>query len=190
MTVDSNEAPAPETESSASSPTDTSAAEPPPTSSEEQPTSATASAGEANESGGSTKESDRVKPRRDNFWLWALGILLLLSIELLVYGHNGQIEVCVGIDGVTDFSLKHQARTKETARKMPQCASRLNLGMYDKTEEQALEALTDACGRATMVNKGEIDNCLHRNNKWTRDVTKTQIAPWDRRLYRRILWLE
>jgi hypothetical protein len=41
-----------------------------------------------------------------------------------------------------------------------------------------------------MTNRDELPNCMTREKKWTRRVTKTQVAPWDSRLYRRLLWLD
>jgi hypothetical protein len=128
------------------------------------------------------------KKKERSFWLWI--ILALLGIELIVYGHAGRIEVCVGLEGPTDFSLKGQARTKENFRSVPQCAERMNVGMYDHAEDQMRSALQDACGRATMVNKKEFANCVNRSSKWTRQVSKDQIFPWDKRFYRRLFWLD
>jgi IS1 family transposase len=133
-------------------------------------------------------EAKPAEKKKRGYWLWV--VLVLLAAELVVYGHSGRIEVCVGLDGATDFSLKNQARTKENFRSVPQCADRLNVGMYDHAEDQARSALQDACGRATMVNKKEFTNCVNRSNKWTRQVTKDQIYPWDKRFYRRLFWLD
>jgi hypothetical protein len=129
--------------------------------------------------------------KRDReFWFWLAGILVVLSIEVFIYGHNGKIEVCVGKEGLTDWSLKDHARTPENFRRAPTCAHRMNLGMYEGTEEQSQAALRDACARATVTNRLAMPDCLRRDKQWERKVEKTQIAPWDERLYRRMLWLD
>lgn len=124
------------------------------------------------------------------FWFWVAGIVLILGIELYVFGHNGEIEVCVGVEGVTDWAQKDQPRTAENFRKAPVCAQRVNLGMYPGTQEAAEAALNDACKRATMMQTGALQHCIRREKQWTRRVEKQQVPPWDPRLYRRLLWLD
>ncbi len=124
------------------------------------------------------------------FWLWVVGIALILSLELFIYGHNGHVRVCVGVDGVTDWALKYQPKTPDNYRKAPMCAERLNLGMYSGTQEAAEGALDEACRRATMMNRKALPDCLRREKKWTRQVDKDQVFPWDERLYKRLFWME
>lgn len=131
------------------------------------------------------------KNRKDKtFWIWVAGILFILGLELFIFGHDGKIEVCVGVEGVTEWALKDQARTPETFRKAPVCAERLNLGMYAGSQEAAEAALNEACKRATMLQRDALQDCIRRENKWTRQVNKQQVPPWDERLYRRLLWLD
>lgn len=138
-------------------------------------------------------KSEAPKPRETwiNTLVWALGILVLLGIEIYVYGHNGDIEVCVGIDKLTDYTIRAETRTKANATKHPFCAKRVNLGMWSKGDELADAALKEACGAASRVVGAEHrQKCIRRDDPWTRFVEKKQIPPWDPRLYRRLLWLD
>jgi hypothetical protein len=123
--------------------------------------------------------------------LWVGGILLILCVELFIYGHNGRIEVCVGLEGVTDFSLIGQPRSPENFRAYPQCVERMNLGMWSSSEEAAQSALDAACTRVTTRASGDAkQQCMRKDNKWQRQVIKENIPPWDPRLYRRLLFLD
>lgn len=138
-------------------------------------------------------KSEAPKPRETwiNTLVWALGILVLLGIEIYVYGHDGDIEVCVGIDKLTDYTIRAETRTKANATKHPFCAKRVNLGMWSKSDELADAALKEACGAASRVVGAEHrQKCIRRDDPWTRFVEKKQIPPWDPRLYRRLLWLD
>jgi hypothetical protein len=134
-------------------------------------------------------------PRKRETWtntlLWALGILVVLGVEMYIYGHDGDIEVCVGIDKLTDYSIRTEPRSKANASKHPFCAKRVNLGMWNNGEELAEAALKEACGAASRVVGAEHrQKCLRRDDPWSRFVEKQHIAPWDPRLYRRLLWLD
>lgn len=136
-----------------------------------------------------TPEKDEEK--RDKwFWHWVVGIIAVLCVELYIYGHNGKIEVCVGVEGVTDWSLIGKPKTPDNFAKSPKCAQRMNLGMYGDSEEAARAALDEACARATTTNHVARTDCVRRDKKWTRKVFKEHIPPWDERLYKRLLWLE
>jgi hypothetical protein len=150
---------------------------------------------EAKQDEAEAKQDKADEPTRRETWtntlIWALGILCLLGIELYVYGHDGDIEVCVGIDKLTDYAIRAEPRTKANATKHPFCAKRVNLGMWSKSDELADAALKEACGAASRVVGAEHrQKCIRRDDPWTRFVEKQQIPPWDPRLYRRILWLD
>jgi hypothetical protein len=158
------------------------------------PDAPAADAGRTTQEGGgkatSTQAASASSEKDRTIWFWVLGIVAALSIELYVYGHNGFVQVCVGVEGVTDFSQRGTLRSAANAKTAPFCASRLNLGMYSDTDERAQEALNEACSRATILNRKELTPCLRRENKWARQVYKEQVPPWDKRLYRRLLWLD
>jgi hypothetical protein len=144
-----------------------------------------------------TSEEEPVKPAeeggtndRRGFWLWVVGVAIILAVELFIYGHNGRIEVCVGVEGFTDWALKGKPRTPDNFRRAPMCAERMNLGMYSSSQDAAEAALDDACRRATRLNQNSLPACHRRDKKWTRQVTKDQVPPWDERLYKRLLWME
>lgn len=131
------------------------------------------------------------KTRDWGLLLWVAGILVVLGVELFIYGHNGRIEVCVGLEGATDFSLIGKPRSPENFRSYPLCVERMNLGMWSSSEEQAQSALEAACSRATARGNPEAkQQCLRKENKWQRQVIKESIPPWDPRLYRRLLFLD
>ena len=119
------------------------------------------------------------------------GIGVLLLVELIIYGHDGHIQVCVGQKGITDFAMAGKPPTPKNIRKRPFCSERSNLGMWGKSAEQSEAALKHACGQAARYfgPKGRVA-CLRNDGKWTRQVTKEQIMPWDSRLYKRLLWLD
>lgn len=134
-------------------------------------------------------------PKKPETWIntliWALGILAVLGVEIYIYGHDGDIEVCVGIEKLTDYSTRAEPRTKANASKHPFCAKRVNLGMWSDGEKQAEAALKEACAAASRVVGAEHrQKCLRRDDPWSRFVEKKQIPPWDPRLYRRLLWLD
>jgi hypothetical protein len=159
--------------------------------------SAAAAEGEATkEPKGETKDpADKSKPAKRETWsntlVWALGIVAVLGVELYIYGHDGDIQVCVGIEQLTDYSIRAEARTKANATKHPFCAKRLNLGRWSSSEKLSEEALKEACGAASRVVGAEHrQKCLRRDEPWSRFVETKHIPPWDARLYRRLLWLD
>jgi hypothetical protein len=126
-----------------------------------------------------------------NTFIWIGVIVLALGIELFIYGHDGRIQVCVGIDKLTDYAIRNEPRTKENAVKHPFCAERLNLGMWSSSEKHSKAALTEACSAAARVVGAEHrQKCLRRDEPWTRFVETEHIMPWDSRLYRRLFWLD
>jgi hypothetical protein len=134
------------------------------------------------------------KPTRERWWestwTWVVGIVALLCLELFIYGHDGHIRVCVGLQSLTDYSLLDKPRSELTVRQFPFCADRTNLGMYSSSEDAAQAALQESCNRAAVLLKRDRLECLRRENGWTRQVTRTQVPPWDRRLYRQLFWLK
>ncbi len=139
---------------------------------------------------GSERPAETSSNDRRGFWLWVAGVAIILSVELFIYGHDGRIEVCVGVEGHTDWALKGKPRTPDNFRRAPMCAERMNLGMYSNSQDAAEAALDEACRRATRMNQKALPDCLRRDKKWTRQVTKEQVPPWDERLYKRLLWME
>jgi hypothetical protein len=142
--------------------------------------------------GDESKKDEKDDPETwTNTIVWVFGIVLVLSIELFIYGHNGFLRVCVGVDTLTDYSLKAEPRTRENAKSHPFCAERLNLGMWTSSEELSKESLADACnGAARVVGQEHKQPCLRKDKPWTREVEMEQVMPWDPRLYRRLLFLE
>ena len=121
---------------------------------------------------------------------WALGIAALLSLELYAYGHNGLIRVCVGRKAITDLTLLDKKRDGAISSGFPFCVEQLNLGMYSRSDDVSKSALDVACGRAATLLRGDKTECLRRDKDWIRRVDKTQIAPWDPRLYKRLFFVE
>ncbi len=129
--------------------------------------------------------------RERGLLIWVAAILLILGVELFIYGHNGRVEVCVGLEGVTDFSLVGQKRSPENFRKYPKCLERMNLGMWTSSEEVAREALNTICSRLTAKLEPEFkQQCIRKEGRFDRVVVKENIPPWDPRLYRQLLFLD
>lgn len=124
-----------------------------------------------------------------NLWIWLVGIACILSMELYIYGHNGWVRVCVGIEGATKFELLDQPKGHGN-RGYPVCAEQMNLGMYSRSEDAAQESLDVACARGATLIHGNKQDCLRKEHGWVRRVDKEQVAPWDPRLYRRMLFLD
>lgn len=137
----------------------------------------------AKQDGGSTKP-------RSPLWWWVLGIVCVLGAELYVYGHNGWIRVCVGMQGVTDLALLDRPRHRDGMKGFPICTEQLNLGMYSRSEDAAREALEVVCTRGATLLRGAKQDCLRKDHGWLRRVDKENIPPWDERLYRRLLFLD
>lgn len=155
-------------------------------------TAATDAPNEANPEHG-TPEPDAAKPpprKGISGVAWALLILTLLAAELYAYGHNGEVRVCVGRKGLTDFTQLDKPRQGNLAAGYPFCVESLNLGMYSRSDDVAKEALDVACARASALLRGEKSECIRRDKDWIRRVDKTSIPPWDPRLYKRLFFIE
>ncbi len=151
------------------------------------------------EDGASTGEADaKNKPTSGKdesetsgrFWLWIAGFFVVMSVELYVYGHAGEIQICVGQEGVTDFALVGAPRTLEGFAKIPICSNAENLGMWSRRTEAETFALKDACRKAAPARPAVAEECRRHDGRWRRQVSVKQVPPWDRRLYRRILLLD
>jgi hypothetical protein len=144
---------------------------------------------------GKIQDTQSSKPRTDRWFdrstrLWLAVIAVLFCVELYVYGRNGWVQVCVGIEGITDYTLLTTPRADARPGQFPFCAERLNIGMYSTADKSAEEALNSVCGRASALMKTEKLECVRRENGWTRHVVRKQVPPWDPRVYRRLLWLD
>lgn len=112
-----------------------------------------------------------------------------MVIEFWVYGRNGYIDVCVGKEGHTDFSLRDQARTDENRWKFPRCESRTNLGLRSHYDERVEEATKVACRGATLFRfQGEADRCEAGEAGWAREVSSRFCPPWDPAYYEHLFW--
>ncbi len=122
--------------------------------------------------------------------LWLCVVAVIFAVELFIYGHAGIIRVCVGLEGQTDFSLLTRGNVAASPRSHPFCAERRNIGMYPNAENAAQAALEEACQRGATLTGGEMRACLRREQGWIRQVHKENVPPWDKRVYRRLLWLD
>jgi hypothetical protein len=122
--------------------------------------------------------------------LWLVAITTLFCIEMYIYGRNGHIRICVGMEGVTDYTLLDTPRTDAKVSQFPFCAERLNIGMYGASEKVAEEGLNALCGRASTLLRADKTDCIRKENGWTRKVKRENLPPWDKRVYRRLLWLD
>jgi hypothetical protein len=125
-----------------------------------------------------------------NMWMWLVGISCVLAAELYIYGHDGWVRVCVGLEGMTDLTLMERAKHGDGQRGFPICAEQLNLGMYSGSEEAAREALDVACARGATLLRSDKADCLRKEHGWIRRVDRETIPPWDPRLYRRLFFLD
>lgn len=128
--------------------------------------------------------------KRASLWWWLLGIACVLGAELYVYGHDGWVRVCVGLQGVTDLNLMDRPKASERMHGFPICAEQSNLGMYSRSDDAARDALEVACARGASLLHGDKQACLRKENRWIRRVDKASIPPWDERLYKRLLFLD
>ena len=149
-----------------------------------------ASEADAGASTSAPHKQDSEKKGRATTWAWVVGIVTILAAELYVYGHDGWIRVCIGKEGKTDFTLLDKPRQPGSSGPFPICAERLNLGMYSNGDDIAREALEHACFRGATLMGGDQRDCIRKDEGWTRRVDKQHIPPWDRRLYRRLLFLD
>lgn len=126
-------------------------------------------------------------PRRASRLWWALPILML--VEFYVYGHNGRLEICVGKEGDTDFSLVGQERTDANRWKFPRCETRENLGLRSQQEERVKEGVEAACRGATIFrHQGEAKACIAGEQGWQHRVQGRFVPPWDPAYYRHLFW--
>lgn len=127
-----------------------------------------------------------VRRRASRLW-WALPIVML--VEFYVYGHNGRLEICVGKEGDTDFSLVGQERTDANRWKFPRCETRENLGLRSQQEERAKEGIEAACRGATIFrHQGEAKVCVAGEQGWQHRVEGSFVPPWDPAYYRHLFW--
>jgi hypothetical protein len=124
--------------------------------------------------------------RASRLW-WALPILML--VEFYVYGHNGRLEICVGKEGDTDFSLVGQERTDANRWKFPRCETRENLGLRSQRDERVQEGIEAACRGATIFrHQGESKVCVAGEQGWQHHVDGHFVPPWDPAYYRHLFW--
>lgn len=134
----------------------------------------------------STKPAPKEKSGGSRWWVI---LIVVLVAEFYVYGRRGEIEVCVGKQGVHDFSLMGQERTDDTRWKFPRCESRVNLGLRSQYDELVEDATNVACRGATLFrNRGEGPQCVAQESEWQRQIETSYIWPWDSRYYRHLLW--
>jgi hypothetical protein len=120
---------------------------------------------------------------------WWVILIVVLVAEFYVYGRRGEIEVCVGKQGVHDFTLMGQERTDDTRWKFPRCESRVNLGLRSQYDEFVDDATNVACRGATLFrNRGEGPQCVAQESEWQRQIETSYIWPWDSRYYEHLLW--
>jgi hypothetical protein len=125
--------------------------------------------------------------RRRIPWWWIL--LGLMVVEFWVYGRRGYVEVCVGKQGETDFSLGDAPRTDENRWKFPRCEERTNLGLVSKYDDVVTEATSVACRGATIFrNQGQGKQCVAGEAGWQHRVLSRQTPPWDRAFYEHLFW--
>jgi hypothetical protein len=126
---------------------------------------------------------------RRNTLIWVSALGTLFTVELVVFGYNGYVDVCVGREGVTDFALSNRAAGTDDAQKMPLCQRRHNLGMQSRYDEEAKAGLRQACQRASaMFGTRDWSSCVSGSGGWTRRITGHQVPPWHEPFYREMLW--
>jgi hypothetical protein len=126
--------------------------------------------------------------RRSMSWLWwALPIVMI--VEFYVYGHDGRLEICVGKEGDTDFSLVGQERTDANRWKFPRCETRDNLGLRSQRDEKVKEGIEAACRGATIFrHQGQAKACEAGEQGWQHRVEGHFVPPWDPAYYRHLFW--
>lgn len=135
----------------------------------------------------SESKGSRAKGGGISRWWWIL--LAIFVVEMWIYGSRGQVEVCVGKEGVHDFALVGSERTDENRWSFPRCEERLNLGLRSHFDEQVDQAVLKACRGATMFrHRGEGPACVERSDGWTQRVQTRYIWPWDARFYEHLFW--
>ena len=152
-------------------------------------------AGDASEDAGDEDAGDKdagdkdaaEPPKKASVLWWLLPAAVIL--EFWIYGHNGTIEVCVGKEGQTDFSLIGSERTDDNRWSFPRCETRLNLGLRSEFDAQAADAKKIACRGATLFkNRGEAAQCEASEDGWTERVDGQFCPPWDPNYYEHLFW--
>jgi hypothetical protein len=124
--------------------------------------------------------------RASRLW-WALPVLMV--VEFYVYGRDGRLEICVGKEADTDFSLVGQERTDENRWKFPRCETRENLGLRSQREAKVAEGLEVACRGATIFrHQGQAKACVAGEEGWQHRVEGHFVPPWDPSYYRHLFW--
>lgn len=120
-------------------------------------------------------------------WWWFVPVFIVA--EFWLFGHRGEIHVCVGKTGVHDFSLVGEPRNDTNRWKFPRCEERLNIGLRSELEAQVADATQAACrGATTFHHRGEASACAEGTQGWEHSVTTSFVPPWDARYYERLLW--
>ncbi len=120
-------------------------------------------------------------------WWWIL--LGLMVVEFWMYGRRGYVEVCVGKQGETDFSLTTAPRTDDNRWKFPRCEQRTNLGLLSKYDDVTAEALSVACRGATIFrNQGQGKQCIAGEAGWERRIETRHCPPWHAPFYEHLFW--
>lgn len=122
-----------------------------------------------------------------NRWWWLLAVAIL--VEFWLFGHRGEVQVCVGKTGIHDFALVGQTRDDTNRWNFPRCEERLNLGLDSELRAQVADATQSACRGATMFrHRGEASACAEGTQGWEHRVSTSFVPPWDARYRERLLW--
>ena len=120
-------------------------------------------------------------------WWWLLPAAML--VEFYIYGRHGYIDVCVGKEGQTDFTLVGKARTDDNRWKFPRCERRTNLGLRSTYDEKLADGVKVACRQATLFrNQGEAAQCETAEGGWVHQVDTSFCPPWDPNYYKHLFW--
>lgn len=121
-------------------------------------------------------------------WFW-VGLVVVGSIELFIYGYRGDLEVCVGRAGVTDFALQGQPRTEESRGKHPECHRARNIGLRSGYDDAVQESAILACKRATLFQGQDVLlQCAAGLAPFEHRVEARFVWPWEPDYYRRLFW--
>jgi hypothetical protein len=120
-------------------------------------------------------------------WWWFL--IAALVIEFWLYGRRGHIDVCVGMNGETDFALIGAERTDENRWKFPRCEQRLNLGLESHYDEAVDEALRVGCRGATIFHhQGQGKACMAADKGWIHRIEVSHCPPWHGHFWEHLFW--
>jgi hypothetical protein len=116
-------------------------------------------------------------------------LLAIGVVELWAFGSRGHINLCVGREGVHDFSLVGQDRNDENTRRYPSCEKRVNIGITSHYDEANEDAAINACRRATILRpKAETIACVIKEAGWQHQVETKWCPPWHDHYYKRLFW--